>query len=151
MGRIQGPDFVSRLSGYLNVLGPMHPETREWGEDPDDVCLRAQGAAHPFHGGGVEGGWAPRHRPGHSIGPDRDTHRGPLTRKNRSSTEKNRAARGRSDLPTEDILWLHVDADEAPASSTGTWSLKPMPMSWLRASMNSIEGSVKRRDGYGLK
>jgi RyR domain len=39
----KGPDFISRLSGYLNVLGPNRKQTydgkrREWVDDPDDVC-----------------------------------------------------------------------------------------------------------------
>ncbi len=38
----KGPDFVSRLSGYLNVLGPNQrqvkdPETGSWRNDPTDV------------------------------------------------------------------------------------------------------------------
>ena len=40
----KGPDFVSRLSGYLNVLGPnrrqcFDKKTKIWIDDPMDVCF----------------------------------------------------------------------------------------------------------------
>ena len=40
----KGPDFVSRLNGYLNVLGPNRRQTYNtdkdvWQNDPDDICF----------------------------------------------------------------------------------------------------------------
>lgn len=40
----KGPDFISRLSGYLNVLGPNHrqvfnEETKKWEDDLSDICF----------------------------------------------------------------------------------------------------------------
>jgi hypothetical protein len=40
----KGPDFKSRLSGYLNVLGPNQrqnyvPSQKEWGDVPEDICF----------------------------------------------------------------------------------------------------------------
>jgi DnaJ-domain-containing protein 1 len=40
----KGPDFVSRLGGYVNVLGPnrrqvLDPQTRAWNDDPSDVSF----------------------------------------------------------------------------------------------------------------
>lgn len=40
----KGPDFISRLSGYLNVLGPNRkqiydPKQHQWIDDPLDVCF----------------------------------------------------------------------------------------------------------------
>jgi hypothetical protein len=39
----KGPDFISRLSGYLNILGPnrkqtYHPEQNQWIDDVRDIC-----------------------------------------------------------------------------------------------------------------
>ncbi len=44
---LKGPDFKSRLNGYLNVLGPNRrqlyapdcPETSPWKDDPSDICF----------------------------------------------------------------------------------------------------------------
>lgn len=40
----KGPDFTSRLGGYLNVLGPNRRQTysiakRKWSDDPSDLCF----------------------------------------------------------------------------------------------------------------
>ena len=116
----KGPDFVSRLSGYLNVLGPnrrplMNPETREWGEDPDDVCYPVRRALLIRSMAGLkEDGRLDIDRGILSalIETGRYKHGARSLEKIVLQLKKTDSAIRRSDLPTEDILSLHVDADE---------------------------------------
>jgi len=114
----KGPDFKSRLSGYLNVLGPnrrqsFDPAQNQWIDDPGDVCfpirralllrsiltLKDEKRLTIDHG--ILSALIETRRFNHGA---RSLEKIVQRLRKQDST-----AIRRSDLPAEDILSLHVD------------------------------------------
>jgi len=123
---VKGPDFVSRLNGYLNVAGPNQrqkyaADRRQWvdDDDPRDLCFPVRRALLMRATGGFFGA---------TEGDEMDIDGGLLTAFLEIGTYEHGArsletimglTRGaglpglrRSALPPEDQLSLHVDYDE---------------------------------------
>ncbi|MBN2202559.1 ATP-binding protein, partial [bacterium] len=115
----KGPDFISRLSGYLNVLGPnrrpvMNPKTGKWEEDPEDVCFPVRRALLLRSILGLKDGTRLDMDSGlltAFIETDRYRHGSRSMEKIVLLMKKPAGAIRRSDLPAEDVLSLHTDAE----------------------------------------
>ncbi len=115
----KGPDFVSRLAGYLNVLGPnrrlvMNPSTGTWEDDPGDVCFPVRRALLMRSMLGLKDGDRLDIDQGvlsALIETDRYRHGSRSLEKIVLSLKRTESAIRRSDLPTDDILSLHTDTN----------------------------------------
>jgi hypothetical protein len=110
---VKGPDFVSRLSGYLNVAGPNQRQRydtgrREWvdDDDPRDLCFPVRRALLMRSAGGFVGA-----AEGLEIG---KYEHGARSLETIMGLTRGAGLPGlrRSALPPEDQLSLHVDYDE---------------------------------------
>lgn len=118
----KGPDFKSRLSGYLNVLGPNQRQTydansSEWIDDPTDICFPVRRAlllrVFLKHFGNQRL-WIDRGVLSALLEIDRYKH-GTRSMENVINQMVTRGAAGqvrRSDLPPAEVMSMHADYDK---------------------------------------
>jgi hypothetical protein len=118
----KGPDFISRLSGYLNVLGPnprqqLDRDSRKWIHDPTDICfpvrrallLRVMAECYGNAPLSIDSGVLT------ALLEVRRYNHGARSMQKIVSTLRERGVRGiirRSDLPPSELMAMHADCDE---------------------------------------